>query len=974
MTQTEHKRERHTSRSVAGTLAFVAIALLAILLANSVVSRVLSGARAYVTGEGLWSKAQKDGVFHLLTYEETHDEREYSKFLAELEVPLGDRRAREELESPHPRLDAVRRGFLDGRNHPDDVDSLVWMFRRFHGIGYFRSAVAIWTDGDAQIDRLRDLGAELHGRVQAGRTDETEMLALRRRIEAVNERLTILEDAFSLTLGEGARWARDILFDAIAVLAALLMAAAAVISTRAARALRREDEELRDSEERYRTLAEAATDAILSIDENGTILYANRAAEKIFGHAVERMTGQPIATLVPDALRAPREAGNALSETTGGDVRNQEAVEMIGLHASGKEIPIELSFGRVATGRRTTYTGIIRDVSDRKAAERVQAALYRITELTTEASDLPSFYAALHGIVGQLMAAKNFYIAIADESDGTIHFPYFVDEVDPPPPPLSSGQGLTGHIIRTGQPLLLTEKEIEAMATEGRVEAYGAKTVDWLGVPLRSGGRTFGVLTVQSYNERVRYGEAEKDLLTFVSQHIAGAIEKKRAAEEARRAEKEIERLAYQDALTGLANRFRLEDRLRLALGSARRDRHLLAVLFIDLDHFKLVNDSLGHKVGDLLLREVAERILRQVRGTDTLARLGGDEFILLLGKIDSVAGAEFVARKIQRSLRSPCMVADRELFVTLSIGISIFPQDGDDGDTLVRNADAAMYVAKERGRDTYQLHSRSEERGSIERLDLASKLHRAIEQSEFRVHFQPLVRLSDGEISGMEALVRWQHPEKGLLLPDHFIPLAEQSGVIFALGALVLREACMRTRQWRDAWDRNLSISVNLSVRQLERSGFPDSVRAVLAETGLPASALHLEITESIAMENFTACLAALRDLHALGIGITMDDFGTGYSSLSYLKKLPVDTLKIDRSFVRDLATDPNDASIVRAAIVMAHELRLRVVAEGVETAEQLQFLRQHRCDELQGFLFSPAVVPGDFEDILAARKRLSD
>ena len=700
-------------RSLGATFAFVAVSLSVIVITGFVLSRILSAARAYVGGEGLWSKAEKDGVVHLLLYGETRDENEYRRFRECLVVSLGDRKAREELERPAPRIAVARQGFREGRNHENDIDAMIWLFRRFRGVGYFNRAVAIWEEGDRGIDRLQQVAADVHERALAGKLPAEEWNRQRERISAINAQLTTLEDSFSFALGEEARWARRTLLLGMAVAAGLLIFVTGAVSRRAARLLRREARDLRESEERYRALTEAATDSIVSIDERGTVLYANRATEKIFGHPVDRITGNNLTMLMPETHRNRHDAGLARYRATGTRRLNWESVEMPGLHATGGEIPLELSFGEVVTGGKVTFTGIIRDVSERKAAERVQSALYRIAEITHSAGDLPEFYAALHRIVGELMQAKNFYIALADEAAGEIRFPYFVDEVDPPPAPLPLGRGLTGHIIRTGQPLLLSEDEIQKMTADGIVEAYGANVVDWLGVPLRTGEKTFGVITVQSYTERVRYGQAEKDLLTFVSQHIATAIDKKRAAEESRRAKQEIERLAFQDPLTGLANRYRLDDHLAIAVGNARREKHPLAVLFIDLDHLKQVNDSLGHKIGDLLLQEIASRIRLQIRGTDTVARLGGDEFILLLAKIGSREGAEYVARKLQQSFREPFIVAGNELSVTFSMGISLFPQDGEDGDTLIRNADAAMYAAKQQGRDNFRFHSGNEAAGS---------------------------------------------------------------------------------------------------------------------------------------------------------------------------------------------------------------------------------------------------------------------
>lgn len=430
-----------------------------------------------------------------------------------------------------------------------------------------------------------------------------------------------------------------------------------------------------------------------------------------------------------------------------------------------------------------------------------------------------------------------------------------------------------------------------------------------------------------------------------------------------KKAEAQVERLAYHDPLTGLANRVLFGDRLDMALSQARRAGHPAAVLFLDLDRFKLVNDSLGHSGGDLLLRRVAERLRDLVRGGDTLARIGGDEFLLLLYRIDSPEDAGIVARKVLRLLREPFLVARREVYVTASIGISVFPLDGGDGEALVKNADAAMYGAKQQGRDCFRFYERAMEEGARDRLSLDTDLHKAVAGDQIRVFYQPRVHLKSGRITGMEALVRWQHPERGLLLPGDFISQAEESGMILPIGMRVLRTACARASSWRQAGHGDLVVSVNLSVRQIREPGIVDAVAAVLDETGLPPSGLELELTESIAMDNVETTLARLERFKAMGIRITMDDFGTGYSSLSYLKMFPIDTVKIDKSFVDEVTTNADDASIAQACILMSHGLGMAVVAEGVETEEQRAFLERHCCDEGQGFLFGRPLPPEEFE-----------
>jgi diguanylate cyclase (GGDEF)-like protein len=422
---------------------------------------------------------------------------------------------------------------------------------------------------------------------------------------------------------------------------------------------------------------------------------------------------------------------------------------------------------------------------------------------------------------------------------------------------------------------------------------------------------------------------------------------------ERRRAEEKLRVVATHDPLTALPNRTLLHERLSHALAKAQHyDRHL-AVLFVDLDRFKNINDTLGHEAGDLLLQMAAQRMGDCLRGTDTMARQGGDEFVVLMDELTDAGPAAGVSQRILDAMGNPFNVDGQEVHLTASIGISVFPEDGR---ALLKNADIAMYCAKEKGRNNYQFYSTQFDKHSVERLSLEASLHRALDRNEFTLHYQPKVDIATGQISGMEALLRWQHPELGWIQPARFIPLAEESGLIQKIGGWVLKTACAQNRAWQKQGMRPLRVAVNLSSHQFASDSVLQDVEIALHESGLEATNLELEITESAAMHNPEQTASILRQLKNLGTHISVDDFGTGYSSLAYLKRLPIDSIKVDRSFVEDLPEDLESVAITTAVINMAHVLRLRVVAEGVESAAQLRFLHGEGCDEMQGYLFSEA------------------
>ncbi len=428
---------------------------------------------------------------------------------------------------------------------------------------------------------------------------------------------------------------------------------------------------------------------------------------------------------------------------------------------------------------------------------------------------------------------------------------------------------------------------------------------------------------------------------------------------------------AYHDPLTGLPNRVLLNDRLSLALAQAHRKKEMLAVLFLDLDRFKQVNDIMGHARGDKVLKEVAGRIAECVGESDTVARLGGDEFTILLPQISHEEDAAKVAQKVLQAFEQPWIIDGQEFVITASIGIALYPNDGQDAETLLRHADTAMYRAKDKGKNNYQLFTPAMNVKIMERLQMENSLRHALKREEFTVFYQPQVNTKTGQITGMEALVRWYHPVRGLIYPAEFIPLAEDTGLIIPIGEWVLRSACIQNKAWQEEGLKPLRLTVNLSACQFTQQNLVGTVEEIIRVSGLNPKWLELEITESALMKDVEAAIKTLQELRRMGVQISIDDFGTGYSSLNYLKRFPINTLKIDRSFVRDIISNPEDAAIVSTVIVLAQNLNLRVIAEGVETEEQLAFLQNRRCTEMQGYFFSKPLPAEEFKLILK-RERL--
>jgi len=553
---------------------------------------------------------------------------------------------------------------------------------------------------------------------------------------------------------------------------------------------------------------------------------------------------------------------------------------------------------------------------------------------------------------------------------------------------------LAAHVFEhSGEAIMITDRDnciVEVNPAFTRMTGYASEEIRGQNPGILSSGRAtpeeyramWSAILEQGFWQgemwdRRKNGEIYPKLLTIsVVRNVQGDIDFYIASfadiSVQKATEEKVRHVAHHDALTGLPNRLHLQISLEQVIAAAKRENQEVAVMFIDLDRFKIINDTLGHNIGDGLLVEVAHRLRECVRESDLLARLGGDEFVVALAGDDAVNVAAQVAEKIIRNLSQPYQIEGNTLHSTTSIGISVYPYDGDSIESLMKTADTAMYHAKAKGRNNFQFFSPEMNQASVERLQLEDGLHRALERGEFAVHYQPQADIVSGRLEGAEALIRWHHPERGMIPPLEFIPLAEENGMILPIGTWVLREVCRQIKVWRELGLTDLRFAVNLSPRQFHQENLVGNILGILREFDVPASALELEITEGSVMGNADAAVSLLNQLNQHGLSIAIDDFGTGYSSLNYLKRFPVSKLKIDRSFVMDIPGDPDDSAIAIAVIQLARSLGLKVVAEGVETAEQRQFLSDQGCDMLQGYWYSKPLDASSFEAFaLQAEKR---
>jgi len=675
---------------------------------------------------------------------------------------------------------------------------------------------------------------------------------------------------------------------------------------------------LTESEENFRITFDRAPVGIAHVGERGQLILVNERLTEMLGYSQHEMMNLNFKSLCNSSWHAYRERIESLLRSNG----DYCDYELPLIHKQQKKIWTRITVAplREAAGKLKYFIHVIEDISNKKEAEeslKLAATVFDnsaeaiiVTDAHSNILSVNNSFTKMTGYTAEEVVGKNPRILSAKVHDSEFY------------------KLMWTAVDNTG----LWQGEIWNRRKNG--EVYPT----WLTI------------------SAVRDAKGKITNYVGISQDITSRKE----------TEERLNHLANHDALTGLPNRTLFSDRLNNALARGKRYGQNLAILFLDLDRFKVINDTLGHDVGDLLLQNLALRLSQSLRGADTVARWGGDEFIVLLGEIHTSQDAAAAARRILNLFSDPFILGGQEIFVTASIGISIYPKDGDDAQMLLSNADTAMYRAKEQGKNNYQFYTAEMNATALERLRLESDLRRALERGEFLLYYQPKINISSGQIVGVEALIRWNHPVRGMVPPQDFIPLAEETGLIVPIGEWVLKTACRQNFDWHTSGISSIRVAVNVSTQQFRKENLTETIDRILRETNLENCLLELEITESVMMEDMERAIIVMSELSDRGIHFSIDDFGTGYSSLVYLKRFPINILKIDRSLVRHIPANPDDTAIASAIISLGKSLKLKVVAEGVETQEQLSFFRNQECDEVQGYLFSHPLPAKEMTELL--------
>jgi diguanylate cyclase (GGDEF)-like protein/PAS domain S-box-containing protein len=716
----------------------------------------------------------------------------------------------------------------------------------------------------------------------------------------------------------------------------------------------REDERsLRASEQMYREMVENATDLIYVTDLQGNFTSINRAARRISGYGRSEALKMNIAQLVaPDHLEAARQM---IQKALRGEPATTYDLDIVA--KDGSRVTLEISHRLLLENGipRGTHA-IARDITARRKLELLERDRVKALEMIATRKPLEQILTQLVNMIERqypemiaaisLLRDDRLYMTAAPALPEAVRLGLSGMRTGPT-------AGSCGAAAYWGEPVYACDIATDPLWDEHKDLALAHQLAACWSAPILAGnGKPLGTLAVFR-RKPSRPDHAQAALLQTTSGTAAIAIEQRQLTDQ----------LAYQahhDALTGLSNRLLFQERLRREIVQARRSGASLALLYIDLDRFKLINDTLGHATGDALLRQVAKRLKSCLRESDSLARISGDEFTITATGLNDPQSAGRVAETVLKALRDPFHADNQELFVTASVGISVYPQDAIDAETLQRNADSAMYRAKNRGKNRFEYFLAELSASRRQRLELETCLRRALERNEFCVHYQPQFDLQSGKLVGQEALLRWTHPKLGLIPPDQFIPIAEENELIVPIGAWVLRQACRQAASWQRAGYPLKGMAVNVSAVQFTRPDFVRTIAAVLEESGLEPRFLELELTESLVIRDVRESADKMAQLRALGVQISVDDFGAGYSSLSYLQRLPIDILKLDRSFVEEFKMEAGgSSSLVQGIVSLAHGLGIRVTAEGIETQQQLDLVHHSGCDKVQGFLLGRPCAP---------------
>jgi diguanylate cyclase (GGDEF)-like protein len=987
------------SRSAVRFVAPVLISLTVMLVAAVLSIELLSTIRAWVGGEGLYSKGQKNATYYLSQYALSHSEKDFRLYQAAIAFPLGDLKARLALQRRPSDLNAAYAGFLQGGSDPADIDSIITVFRLFGGVGPVRRAIDIWTEGDSYTSRICALAVLIHP------TDGTEVPAaeqarIRAALHQINDELTPLAARFSSTLGDLARTTRSLLILALA-LGTLVTALLCIRVTRArVRERNAQEQGLARLTELYAALSRTsqlisrvsnrsqlfdelcricvgttglmlAAVGLLKRDRSSIEFVAAHGDKKSYLQTLELLSEKGVADH-SDGLHAPlytrgsrvfdvadKSRGVFPSEASFPLICQNEVVGVLCVFSQEKQYfkkdIVEL-MEQLTMEASFALDGLHREAERRRQAS-VLADQNRVLNLIASGAELKAILTTLAEFI-EVQSEGGLCSLVAQNAGGK---GVCVGLSPSMPPGFDRTVAEASDARNTGA--RATDLNRDDYPPSGPPRLHERRTRLQLVSERPIVGSTDQLLGMLSLYKRpdAELRQPNSQLIGICANLAGIAIESCQAAER-------IRHLAHHDDLTGLPNRLLFNYQLPKALARAQRDGTSVGVLFLDLDRFKIINDTLGHDAGDMVLRQIAGHLRSCVRETDTLARVGGDEFTVLVEQLADTQYLGAIAEKLLTAMASPLAIGGNVYQLSGSIGIAVYPEDGADGASLLKNADIAMYGAKASGRNNYQFYSSDINAHSLERLALENELRQAVARREFEVHYQPKVDISTGRIAGAEALVRWRHPQRGMLLPGEFIFVAEEVGLISSIGSFVLDTVCADIARWRDAGLPPMRVAINLSAQQFADSRLIDNLNQVLQQTGCDPELLEFEITESVVMTSPGKALQLLEQIKDYGITLAIDDFGTGHSSLAYLKRFPVDSVKIDCTFVRDIAKDPNDVAIIKAIIALGHSLDLKVVAEGVESITQLEILRRYQCDEFQGFLFSEAVPSAKFASLLTA------